>query len=105
MKEVDKGGAVVIMNTKHYLKMISDHLNDETTYKMVEANYDAKVMKGIAKIIEKYKDDLTKKEKGYLTNFSNNTSNFYCLPKIYKSKLIQNAMKEQQKEYVHIIEQ
>ena len=54
---------VVIMKTKHYLKMISDHLNDGTTYKMVEANCDAKEMKGIAKIIEKYKDNLTKKEK------------------------------------------
>ena len=63
IKEADKSGAVVIMNTKHYLKMISNHLNDETTYKMVEANYDTKVMKGIAKIIEKYKDNLTKKEK------------------------------------------
>ena len=61
-------------------------------------------MKGIAKIIEKYKDNLTKKEKEYLTSFSYNTSNFYGLPKIHKSKLIQNAIKEQQKEYVHIIE-
>ena len=104
MKEVDKGGAVVIMNTKHYLKMISDHLNDKTTYQMVEANCDAKVMKWITKIIEKYKDNLTKKEKEYLTSFSYNTSNFYGLPKIHKSKLIQNAIKEQQKEYVHIIE-
>ena len=52
IKEADKGGIVVIMNTKHYLKMISDHLNDEKTYKMVEANYDAKVIKGITKIIE-----------------------------------------------------
>ena len=92
------------MNTKHYLKMISDHLNDETTYKMVEGNCDAKVMKGRAKIIEKYKDNLTKKEKEYLTSFSYNTSNFYGLPKIHKSKLIQNAIKEQQKEYVHITE-
>ena len=79
-------------------------MNNETTYKMVEANCDAKVMKGIAKIIEKYKDNLTKKEKEYLTSFSYNTSNFYGLPKIHKSKLIQNAIKEQQKEYVHIIE-
>ena len=43
--------------------MISDYLNDETTYKMVGANCDAKVMKGIAKIIEKYKDNLRKKKK------------------------------------------
>ena len=56
IKESDKGGAVVIMNTKHYPKMIINHLNDEATYKMVESNCDAEVMKGIAKIIEKYKD-------------------------------------------------
>ena len=51
------------MNSKHYLKMIIYHLNDKATYKMVEAICDAKVMKGIAKTIEKYKDDLTKNEK------------------------------------------
>ena len=81
-------------------KMISDHLNDKTTYKMVESNCDAKVMKGIAKIIEKYKDNLTKREKEYLLSFSYNTSNFYGLPKIHKSKLIQNAIKEQQSMYI-----
>ena len=73
IKEADKGGAVVIMNNKHYLKMISDHLNDETTYKKLEANCDAKAMKGIAKIIKKYKDNLTKKEKEYLTQVSHIT--------------------------------
>ena len=62
IKEADKGGAVVIMNTKYYLKMISDHLNDKTIYKMVESNCDVKVMKGIARIIEKYEDNLTKRE-------------------------------------------
>ena len=80
IKEADKGGAVVIINTKHYLKMISDHLNVKTTYKMVKSNCDAKLMKGIAKIVEKYKDNLTKKEKEYLISFSYNTSNFYSPP-------------------------
>ena len=88
INDADKGGTVVIMNTKHYLKMISDNLNDETIYKMVEANCNAKVMKRIASIIEKYKDNLTKKEKEYLTSFSYNTSNFYGLPKLHKTKLI-----------------
>ena len=60
---------------------------------MVEANCDAKVMKGIAKIIEKYKDNLTKTEKNILQVSHYNTSNFYGLPKIPKSKLIQNAIK------------
>ena len=63
IKEADKGGTVVIMNTKHYLKMISDHLSDENTYTMVESNCDAKVMKGITRIIERYKNNLTKKGK------------------------------------------
>ena len=57
------GWIVLIMNTEHYLKMISDHLNDETSYKVVEANCYAKVRNGTSKIIEKYKDNLTKKEK------------------------------------------
>ena len=62
-------------------------------------------MKGIAKIIEEYKDNLTKKEKVYLISFSYNLSNFYGLPKIHKfSKIIQNVIKEQQKGHEHIIE-
>ena len=83
--EADKGGAVVIINTKYYLKMVSDHLNYETAYEMVKLNSDAKLMKEIAKIIEKCKDNLTKREKEYLKSFSNNTSNFYGLPKIDKN--------------------
>ena len=45
IKEADKGGAVVIMNTKYYLKMISDHLNDETVYEMVKSNSEAKLIR------------------------------------------------------------
>ena len=41
IKEADKGGTVVMVNTKHYLKIISDHLNAKRTYKMVEANCEA----------------------------------------------------------------
>ena len=45
---------------------------------MVEGNCDAKVMKGIAKVIEKFKDNLTKKEREYLISFLYNTNNFYA---------------------------
>ena len=48
-------------------------------------------MKGIAKTIEKCKDNLTKRQEEYILSFSYNTSNFYSLPKIHKSKLIQNT--------------
>ena len=80
--------------------MISDHLNEETTYKMVESNCNAKVMKGIAKIIEKYKDNLTKREKEYLISFSYNTRNFHGLLKIHKSKLIQKCDQRTESMYI-----
>ena len=51
--------------------------NDKTTYKLTESNCDAKVMKEIPKIFEKYKDNFTKKEKEYLILFNNN--NFIIL--------------------------
>ena len=77
-------------------------MNDEKTYKTVESNCGAKIMKGIAKVIEKYKDDLTTTiTKEYLISFLYNTSIFYGPPKIHKSKLIQKAVKEELKEYVH----
>ena len=80
------------MNTKHYRKI-------------VESNCDAKVMKRTAKVLEKIKYNFKKKkEKEYLISISYNTSKFYGLPKIHKSRLIQNAIKEQQKEYVYITE-
>ena len=68
IKATDKDGAVVIVNTKHYLKMIRDHF---------VSDFDTKVMKEIAKSIEKYKDNLTKKEKECLISFSHNTINFF----------------------------
>ena len=84
--------------------MISNYFNDETTQKIVESNCGSKVIKGIAKILEKCKHNLTKRDKKCLISFSYNTSHFYGLPKIHKSKSIQDMIKEKQKEYVHIIE-
>ena len=80
-------------------------MNDEKTYKTVESNCGAKIMKGIVKVIEKYKDNLTTTTttKEYLIIFWYNTSIFYGLPKIHKSKLIQNVINEELKEYVHSI--
>ena len=71
--------------------MVSDHLNDERAYELIESICDAKGINGISKIIETYKANLMKKKNKYLIN----KSNFYGLPKIHKSRLIQNAIKEQ----------
>ena len=57
---------------------------------MVESNCDAKVTNGIAKVLEKYKDNSTKKEKEYLISLSYNTSHFYGLK--MQSKNNKNSM-------------
>ena len=73
---------------------------------MVKLYFGARIVKKIAKIFEKYKHNITKKEKEYFINFSSNISNVYGLPKIQKSKLIQNIIRKQQKKkYLNISEQ
>ena len=37
---------------------------------MAEPSFDAKVMKGMVKVLKKFKDNLTKKEKQHLARFS-----------------------------------
>ena len=36
LKETNKGGIGVIMGTKHYCKMVYDHLNDKQIYKKID---------------------------------------------------------------------
>lgn len=56
------------------------------------------------KFLEKWKKCGTKKENEFLIDFSILTSNFCRLSKIRKSKIVQDAIKEQQKQQIHIVE-
>ena len=58
--------------------------------------------KGYSKYIEKYKSNLTEKERDYLLNFESKTSNFYGLPKIHKCKDINDACSISDKSYVEL---
>ena len=51
-----------------------------------------------------YESLLTKEEKLYLKNISFWTSNFYRLPKVHKSKQINEAIQQQNNEYTEIHE-
>ena len=79
-------------------------MNEKTIYKLIASSCETKVMKNIAKILEKYKDNFTGKKK-YVIHFSFYTSKVCGLLEINKFKLIQDTIKEQRKEFVHIIEQ
>lgn len=62
MKQADKGGAATRMNSKICFKKISKHLNEETTYKIVDSSCYAKIVNEIGNFLEKHKANLTKKK-------------------------------------------
>ena len=60
-------------------------------------------MKKIGELPNKYESLLTKAEKFYLTSISFLTSNFSRLPKIHKSKQINEAIQQKNTEYSEIL--
>ena len=102
IKEADKGGAIVIMDKSYYEKKILDMLEDKSFYKKLPTNEDKQIMRDIKKTIQLFANNLTSKEKDYLTNFEFKSSNFYGLPKIHKSNMIKNAISEHNSEYIAI---
>ena len=92
------------MNKTRYYNIVVKILQDEETYKKTNKNCDKKVFKDLEKFIAKFSNCLSKEEQDFLTKFSFSTSNFYGLPKVHKSKIIQEAIQVQNSEYVKIYE-
>ena len=104
IKEADKGGVVTVLRKNHYRGMIYEHLSNQNTYQKLDKIVDPIIMKKIKKLLNKHKSIFTDEEFKYLNEADYNTSNFYGLPKIHKSRLITNAIKEQNSEVVSINE-
>ena len=102
IKQADKGGAIVIMDSEYYKTMVEEQLNDRTFYSEIPYNIDHLANRRINGILSKHATVTTEKEHDYLTNFEKKTSNFYGLPKVHKSKEIQTAVKIQNSEYIKL---
>ena len=50
IKPADKGGAVVVLSTKHCKTMIMQHLDDDSTYKKLDLNINMKIHKHFTQI-------------------------------------------------------
>lgn len=103
IKEADKGGAVVIMDSDFYKSKILDMLNNDEFYSEINENQDKKTLQKIRKLTQKYPSALTKKEEDFITNFDSKESSFYGLPKVHKSEDIKNAIQLQNCEYITCI--
>ena len=103
MKDAGKGRATVIMDKIFYKNKIEELLSDTENYILIKGgNQDESIMKKIEKLLQKFKEETTKAEKEYILKFSWKTSNFYGLSKIHKSKCINEAIKEQDADYIKL---
>ena len=102
--EADKGGSAVILSKSHYKSMILSKINDEKTDKKLNSNPDQAIMKKPKALITKYNSLLTDSEYKYFSHNYFEKSNFYGRPKIHKSKILHEAIREQNKELITISE-
>ena len=91
IKEADKGGIIVIMERDFYIQKIASIINDPTYYESSNNTEEEKIIKNVKEHITK-SNFLTSHERDYITNFESKHSNLYGLPKIHKSKIIQEAI-------------
>ena len=101
IKEADKGGGIVIMNTYFYKDKMLEMLANDSFYKTTNDTCSKTTFKKIRNLIKLAKD-ITRHEIAYLLEFDFKPSNFYGLPKIHKSNLIKNKCIETQSEYLEL---
>ena len=99
----DKGGAVVVLEADHYKRMVEDVFDDPEYFEDCDGNQMKSTIGKIKALCDSFKSCLTKDEITCLTNFEYKEANFYGLPKIHKSILIKEAVKQQKSEVVKIL--
>ena len=102
IKEADKGGAICIMDKTYYASKIKSLLNDQNTYKFIKDDQISSTINKIKKFTKKYSETLTQKEIDFINNFEIKGSNIYGLPKVHKSKEINEAIQQLKAEYIEI---
>ncbi|OOZ57814.1 hypothetical protein [Solemya velum gill symbiont] len=102
IKEADKGGTIVIMDSGYYMEKVEEQLKDTKYYKELQEPIDENTMRKIQRLVSKHPNCTTEKEADFLTKFECKTSHFYGLPKVHKSSEIQKAVRQQNSEHVEV---
>ena len=89
IKPADKGGAIVIQNTRDYVAEANRQLSVESTYKKLDSNptieYNLEVETQLETMVKN--GDITEKVEKVLSTNKPKTPNIYFLPKIHKQTL------------------
>ena len=73
IKEADKGGAIIIMDTDFYKEKVLEQLNNEEYYKKQYINPEKRTIRKIKIMINKFSNCLTDKEIAYLVRIRSKT--------------------------------
>ena len=101
IKEADKGGGIVIMNTEFYKTKVLEMLSDENYYKPIPGINQLQIFNK-NKTLTTDNRRMTRNEINFLLKFECKTSTFYSLSKIHKSQIITNSCSENTSEYIEI---
>ena len=105
MKPADKGSIIVIISPDYYWNICQSHILDTSYYRMLNDTDPSNIVQQrVTQFSDKYKSMLTLKEYNYLTKRKHEISDFYMLPKLHKSKRINEIVQKQQCEYINIEE-
>ena len=90
------------MNRTFYESKMSEMLEDKSTYIEIDEKRCKMTKLKINKLVQKHKNCLHEDETSYILNFEEKESNLYGLPKIHKSNIIKEKIKEQNSEYITV---
>jgi len=100
--KADKGGCLIVLNKHDYENMVLKHLSDNTTYKLLPESIDIDVHNKVKDLVESFNKCFARDELSYLLNHAFDSSSFYVLPKIHKSKIIAQACSAINNNYLHL---
>ena len=103
IKPADKGSIITVMSPEFYLNMCDSHLQNEEYYECIQDNDPSPLPKNrIIAYAKKYKHLLTENEYKTLTQKTYKISNFYMLPKLHKSKELNDIILAKNSEYINV---
>ena len=103
IKPADKGSIITVMSPEFYLNMCDSHLRNEEYYECIQDNDPSPLLKNrIIAYAKKYKHLLTENECKSLTQKTYKISNFYMLPKLHKSKELNDIILAKNSEYINV---
>ena len=105
VKPAEKGSFIIIMSPDYYWNICQAQVSDTLFYRILnDAGPLNIVQQRFTQFADKWKPMLTLKDYNYLTKTKHKISNLYMLPKLHKSKQINEIIQKQQCEYINIKE-